>query len=218
MPTIAYKNNDGTRVPGTTTVIGASLGWNKNQLMWWAWSQGKEGKNFRETSDKACDAGTLAHAMCEAEITGKLLKDIVTKPYDKNTENLAKKAFDAYLRWQAMSRVEFIDSEISLVSEKYQYGGTIDAIGQYEDKYYLVDFKTSNGTYADHLVQLAAYENLIVENEVVPSIDGYELLRFSKENADFHHASYTDLNDAWLVFKNLRELYNLKKPLEKRAA
>ena len=68
MPTIPYKLKDGTKVSGVTTIISQNLGWNKQQLMYWANQMGLEGKNHREVSQKAADAGTLAHALIEADI------------------------------------------------------------------------------------------------------------------------------------------------------
>ena len=51
-PRQGYRLADGTKVPGVTTVI-SQLGWNKNQLLWWAWSEGQAGRDFRDTSGKA---------------------------------------------------------------------------------------------------------------------------------------------------------------------
>ena len=141
MPTQIYKNKEGTRVPGTTTIIGTSLGWNKNQLMWWAWAQGRDGKDFRDTSKKACDAGTLAHAMCEAKIRDVELSEVIDEAYTKETYTLAEKAFSAFNTWAEMSRLEILESEVPLVSEEFQFGGTIDAIGIVNNQTCLIDFK-----------------------------------------------------------------------------
>ena len=70
MPTADYKNAKGVRIPGNTTVINGNLGWSKNGLMYWAWEQGRNGKDFRQSRDDAADAGTLAHALIEADIKG----------------------------------------------------------------------------------------------------------------------------------------------------
>jgi len=62
MPANIYKNAQGKRIPGVTTVI-SNLGWSKGGLMHWAWEQGINGIDYKETRDKAADTGTIAHAM-----------------------------------------------------------------------------------------------------------------------------------------------------------
>ena len=59
-PKGGYKLADGTKVPGVTTVIGKLK--DAGPLMYWAWQQGVEGKDFRETRDAAASAGTVVHA------------------------------------------------------------------------------------------------------------------------------------------------------------
>ena len=71
MPANIYKNKAGERIPGVTTVIGSNLGWSKGGLMHWAWEQGINGLDYRETRDAAANTGTIAHKMVEYEIKGK---------------------------------------------------------------------------------------------------------------------------------------------------
>ena len=59
MPTIPYVNLQGKRLAGVTTILN-NLGWSKGALMWWAWNEGMEGRNFRDTSGQAAQAGTQA--------------------------------------------------------------------------------------------------------------------------------------------------------------
>jgi len=66
------------RIPGCTTVIGRFK--ESGGLIYWAWDQGRQGLDFRETRDKAADAGTLAHAMVEADIRGTAQPDLSQYP------------------------------------------------------------------------------------------------------------------------------------------
>src|SRR5215467_3652426 len=128
MPTIDYRI-DGVRVPGVTTVIGTSLGWNKGALMHWAWSEGKEGRHYRDTQQAAADAGTLAHAMVEAHIQG---VPLVPPPgtVDVETARLAYLSFDAFREWFDQSRIDLVETEMHLVSAAHRFGGTPDAVGR----------------------------------------------------------------------------------------
>ena len=102
MPRINYKLKDGTRIPGTTTPIG-DLGWNKNQLMYWSWQQGQDGKNFRDTSQKAMDAGTLGHYLIESDI--KQIKPDLSI-YSQDLIDKAETCYLNFLQWK--ESVKFI--------------------------------------------------------------------------------------------------------------
>ena len=211
-PKGGYKLKDGTTIPGVTTIIGGNLGWSKGALMHWAWKEGKEGRNFRDTSEAAADAGTLAHAMAEADIKG--------SPYEpppnveKETLDKAETAYLGYLDWKKSSKLEIVESELPLISEEHAFGGTIDAIGKLNGKLCLIDFKTSNGVYEDHLIQLAAYNHLCMVNGY--PVTSLHLGRFTKEHGDWHHHAYADLSDAWKAFLLLRELSMLHPSIKGR--
>jgi len=206
-PKQGYKNALGKTIPGTTTVIGQNLGWNKNVLMWWANQQGLQGKNHRDSANVAADIGTQAHAMVEAFIRGQEIPD---------GDEKAKAAFNEYLEWQKRTHIEIVEAEIALVSEKHQYGSTIDAMGKFENEFELLDWKSSNGCYADHLIQLAAYWKNWEENRPYSKVRRIHLCRFGKEGG-FHHHSWRaeDLMIAWEAFLDLLSLSVKRKTIEK---
>lgn len=215
MPTQEYRTINGTIVPGTTTVIKTSLGWGKDRLIGWAWKQGKLGKNLRDTTDPACETGTLAHAAAEAYI--KKLPEPSTKDLDPVIVKRARRAFEAFMRWVDTSKLVLDGSEIPLVSETLLYGGTLDAVGLVNGEKALVDFKTSNSTYADHIIQIGAYANLWEEVKKEELTGGVHLLRFGKEKGNFAHYSYPReavLEAPFESFKLLRRLYDLKSEVE----
>lgn len=105
-----------------------------------------------------------------------------------------------------------------MVSEQYRFGGTPDAIGKVDGELCLIDWKTSNSVYSDYLIQIAAYKHLWEENHPGQLITGgYHLCRFAKENGDFAHHYYPDLEEAWRLFLLFREAYDIDKVLRKRA-
>lgn len=212
-PKKGYFCADGGRVPGTTTIIGRFK--ESGGLIHWAWEQGRDGKDYRETRDAAASAGTLAHDMVEAHIHG----EPYLPPEDADVALVAKaaEAFGAYLSWANQSRLEIVATELQLVSEEYRYGGTPDAIGLLDGKHVLLDWKTGNRVYGDMLCQLAAYKHLIEENTKY-RIQGFHLCRFAKEHGDFGHHFYPNLDEAWEAFALMRRLYEIDKGLKKRAA
>jgi hypothetical protein len=129
----------------------------------------------------------------------------------------AIKGFENGKRWLAGSALTVVDTEVSLVSERYGFGGTrdvrfVDPAGRNR----LGDWKTSRAIYADYLLQLGAYAILSEECEGIIYDGGYDILRFSKEHADFDHKFFLDLDDAKAAFLLLVQAYPLVEKLEAR--
>lgn len=207
-----YKTADGERVPSVTTILGRFK--ESGGLIHWAWNEGMEGRDYRQTRDAAADAGTCAHAMVEAFIRG---HDFSAEGYEPDILQRAEKAFGAFLKWADQSKLVPAHPETSLVSEKYRFGGTLDAVfidGQLAP----LDWKSSNAIYMDMLCQVAAYGALWEENHPEQPIEGgYHIVRFDKEFGDFAHHWYPELDDGWLYFQLVREAYDISKRLKKRA-
>ena len=215
MPRIDYGKNPktGEKRPSVTGIISSNLGWNTQPLMWWAWNEGMHGRNYRDTSQRAADVGTCAHAMVEADLKDKKFD---AKPYPKDIVKKAKVPFEAWLEWKGLVDFSLLTSEESLISEKYQFGGTID-VAAIKKKICILDLKTSNGVYPDHIIQLAAYGQLWDEarGNVIGGNEGFYLLRLGKEEASFHYHYWPKLTKAWKAFKLLLELHKLQKPLRR---
>lgn len=218
-PKGGYRNKDNKRVPGVTTIIGRFK--DSGALLWWAFGQGKAAErgeigSLYDKRDSAGDAGTLAHIMVENHINGDLLPSL--SEYPPEIVRMAICGFENYLNWADNNKMVIVKQEMELVSEKYQFGGCPDAIG-YDNKnrLVLIDWKTSNGVYPDYIIQLAAYKHLWeVNNPKDPIVGGFHLCRFSKENADFAHHYWAELDDAWEQFKIFRKAYDIDKKLKKR--
>lgn len=174
---------------------------------------------------KAAEAGTIAHDMIEQNLLnsrlylpGEPLPETAANA-DADTTAKARNSFAQFLKWNAQTKLRVIQTEKSLVSEKYKYGGTWDGIGRDVDgKLVLIDWKTSNAVYGDYLYQLAAYAILI--EEVMPElgpITGFHLLRVAKEHADFAHHYYGELEREKRGFLLMRELYEIDAITKKRA-
>ena len=220
----AYRLADGTRVPSVTTITSARKSGIEGLLVW-ANRLGQEGKDHRAERKKAGDAGTLAHAMVENAIHG--------RPPRENTDGFPEEAFGpaeigfhAWEEWSKVMKVEYVKTEVPLVSEGWRFGGTPDAIAKVEGKLCVLDWKTSNAVYADYVIQLAAYRALVNESEgrrsslrqaaSLPAGRCY-LLRFGKEHADYHVHAYPQavLLLGWRAFLALRQLYDLDQQLGK---
>jgi len=226
-PKGGYRTADGKMVPGVTTIIGRFK--DSGGLLWWAYEQGKSAQRGEISSlydkrDEAADAGTIAHELIEMHLIGvsrKITCDIewVINKF-RCSEAVAWQALQGYqnaLNWLQTTNIEIIETEVSLVSDKYKFGGTLDAIAYHNKQLAIGDFKTSNAVYPDYLIQLAAYKHLWESSHPDdPITGGFHLLRFAKETADFAHHYYAELNDAWEQFLLFRKAYDIDKKLKKR--
>jgi hypothetical protein len=209
-PAGGYQLKDGTRVPGTSTI--AAVIKDSGGLIHWAWTEGKEGRDYKDTARKAADAGTLVHEAAEAWKHGRTF-DWVGPPAIVEP---AQRGYQAFLEWTRQTRLKIEQTEISLVSEVHRFGGTFDAI-LVGDKRVMCDFKTSASVYPEMLLQISAYARLWGEHHPDQPIDGgYYILRFSREFGDFGVSWFGELEAAWTAFVHCRALYDLKAALARR--
>lgn len=215
-PKHGYHLADGTRVPGVTTIIGRFK--ESGALIHWAWEQGRDGADYRAVRDAAAQAGVLAHAMVEAHLRGESPDDVAEKaPAD--IRGKAETAFLSFLTWADAHKLSVVETEMSLVSEEHEFGGTLDCcVLQLNGELVIGDWKTSGGIYSDHLLQIAAYRGLFEENfpdrEIAP---GGHIMRFDKHEGDFHHHYFQGLGLEWEQFLLFRKAYENDKIISKRA-
>lgn len=221
-PRAGYWTADGKRVPSTTTIIGKFK--EAGGLMHWAWQCGMDGLDYRKLRDDAASAGTLAHEMVERWIKSGgwapaeeiIAAVIAEKRPAEEVLTRGRRGFETFLAWAEQTQLEPVETEIQLVSERHRFGGTLDSI-LLRKSLALGDWKTSNGIYADHMFQLAAYSLLWEENFPDRPIEGgYHLVRFDKENADFTHRFWSELEECKRGFLLMRELYDIKLSAERR--
>jgi hypothetical protein len=236
-PKQGYRTADGVKVPSVTTILGRFK--DSGGLIKWAYKQGREHENLAmrglpapvhlyDVTAKAASAGTIAHDMIEQHVLTAgtpafAVSDVVAAARSAGTaEDIitrAENSYQQFLRWLENTRITITHTERGQVSEKYRYGGTLDAIGTDAfGRIVLVDWKTSNAIYGDYLIQLAAYALLLEECalELAPT-GGFHLLRVAKESADFAHHFYGELEDQKRAFILMRELYDICAATEKRA-
>lgn len=209
------KNKAGKAVPSVTGIIG-----NRKQvggLMHWAWKIGSEGKDYRDERDQAASGGHYAHSKIEFHIKGITMD---AGGYNEEAAKLGEAGYAAYLTWEQQTKLEIKHSEVILCHEGLQYGGTLDAIGRCDGRLALLDWKCANGTYLEHVIQLAAYREMWNENNPDFPVEECHLLRIGKEFSDFHHHHWPMevLDKAFTMFLHMHQLYLLDKELKNVAS
>jgi len=174
-----------------------------------------------EVTEKAANAGTIAHDLIEQHVLqGGVVQTEVLPQHQKAEKSVLDRAWNSYAqfqRWLAQTRIQITHTEMGLVSEKHRFGGTLDGIGVDADgKRVLIDWKTSNAVYSDYLIQLAAYGLLLDECQPELAPQGFHLLRVAKESADFGHLYWGELDEQKEAFLLMRRLYELDYITKKR--
>lgn len=63
----------------------------------------------------------------------------------------------SFIQWAKAVDGDIHHTEYKVISRKYAYSGTLDAVGTFEGKPFLFDWKTSSRIYPDMDLQLVAY-------------------------------------------------------------
>ena len=155
---------------------------------------------FKDASTEAKDIGSHVHNMIEAYIKNKKVPEDV---HDK-----AETGFLAFLEWEKLNRVEWLESELTLISELHGYGGTCDAVAMVNGTKYLIDFKTAKGFYPEYDTQAAAYLQALLEEGRHPTCSHIGILRLDKETGI---PEFKDVTQGWTqrarAFNALTEYY-----------
>ena len=203
-----YKLKDGALVPGVTTILNIL---NKPALLNWSNRLGLEGIKISSYVDALAEIGTLAHLMVENYLKAKVID--YSQDYSKNQIKKATNAFVKFLAWEKENDFKLVESEISLVSEAFQYGGTIDIYCILNGKKTLIDLKTSRAIYSEHKTQISAYKQLLEENE--HSVEDVKILRIGREDSEgFDNISVPLVDLHFHRFKHCLSIYELNKRLK----
>ena len=160
-----YKNAAGKRLPGVTTITG-QIG--KPFLVKWAANLVKDGTDYDAYMDEVKKIGTATHEIILAGLEGRPPE---VDSFSPEQLKWARGAAEKTLDWATDPAVDLklISSEVPLVSEKYQVGGTLDLYctlnWQGKNVKAVIDFKTSDsGLYMENFVQSRAYTEFAIEN------------------------------------------------------
>lgn len=224
---IQYFNKDGVMVPGCTTITG--LLDKSGPLIWWAWKLGKQNVKPNEYRDELAEAGTLAHYLVMCELTDTEPEAEYLAEFSQLNRDRADNALISFYNWLKLHKIEPILSETPLVSEKWQFGGTLDIYAKIDGLLTLLDLKTSKAIYDNHYTQTAGYYKLLLENgyKVDASVDPstgerskcvfiLRIGRTEEEGFEYKRVPRVDLH--LKRFKNLRDQYEINHKLKKARA
>lgn len=211
MPHQIYKNKDGKRLVGVTTVCGVL---NKPALLQWANKIGLQGIEMTSYVDNLAGIGTLAHGMCTSFLG--VAPDFDYNDYTENQITLATQAFNSFKAWYELNKVELISAEQALISEDYQYGGCYDIYAYLNGLKTLIDLKSGSAIYPEHILQVAGgYGLLMKENDLeVEQVLILNIPRTDNENFGTLLVNTKQRELAERMFLLCREMYELQRELK----
>ena len=204
-----YSLQDGTLVPGVTTVLGIL---NKPALVPWANKLGLQGIEVGKFVDDKAAIGTLAHQMIADYLRGETTD---TSEYSKMQIEQAENSILSFLEWEKSHKLNPILIEQPMVSERHGFGGTVDLVATINDdpELCLIDFKTSKGIFPEMFVQVAAYRELALEHEL--DVRKVRILRIGRtDDEGFEDKPVNHLAQRWELFLHCLAIYNLQKELK----
>ena len=133
-------------------------------------------------SKTALDIGKVVHGYIEEVIEWSLgeLNEMPEMPEDEAAVN----SIQAFGKWVRENDVEWVATEERIYSKKYKYAGTVDAVAMIDDKFSVIDFKTSKQIYKSYKLQVYAYKQAI-EEMYGKEVESCWILRFDKATGKF---------------------------------
>jgi len=202
------KTPDGRKVVGVTTPL--SYVGNKNGMIYAAAKLGMDGIWYQDEWYKAANAGTLAHDMIEAHITGQDSPDLSEYPQD--VIDKAETAFLGWLKWADQVQFQLIETEISLYDMELGLAGTPD-LAAIMGRDCILDWKTSKDIYLENWCQLAAYRHLWEVNHPDRPVEDAYILQLNKEDGGFSYHHKPSLDPYWKLYQTILTFYRQYKEL-----
>lgn len=207
-----YRLADGTQVPSVTTVLGVLA---KPALYRWHNEMGLRGIDTSKYVAEVADAGSCAHYMIECHLSG---REPDLSPWSREQIDLAENSFLSFLEWEKQHRLEVIFTETPLVSEEYRFGGTVDCYCWIDGVPTILDLKTSARIYETHLIQVAAYRQLVQEaGHPVEAVRILQIGRDETEGWTERTLTGKEIDLYWRAFRLCRELYDVMQEIRRCA-
>ena len=159
----------------------------------------------------AADLGTRAHDTIDRIVRGDTEDMII----DEDVRQVIKN----FWQWWNDSGIVLDPRGDSMIySAKYGYAGAADALGVLPDgKLVVVDFKTSNGIFDTHIIQVAAYAKALEEQllamgnprEKAEVKEAY-VVRFSKFDNEYEVKRVANIDESFNAFKACLFLWHYK--------
>jgi len=210
-PHITYKNSKEQKIVGVTTALNKL---DKPPLIGWAYNKGLKGENLYE-KDESANVGTVVHARILGLFLGYEIDkyNISEQVWDWSENSIS--SFKEYIKGKV---IKVIIAETPLISEKYQYGGTLDLFADVDGFLELWDFKSGTGIYETHIYQLAALRHLLIENDyLIPErVIPINIPKSPDDSFAIQSINANNLEDEFKIFLDLVDIYYRQRDIKNK--
>ena len=165
-----YATESGNYVPSVTTILDAY----PKGAAYYEWLK-KNGEDSDTIRDEAGRRGSVVHNLTERYDLGEEINLMDENGYIAYKLN-EWAMFERYVDFRNRYPLEIIEIEKNIISERLGFAGTLDRIIEMDGKRILLDIKTSNAIYSSYWLQLAAYEQLRIDEQGYNDIEGVAIL------------------------------------------
>lgn len=137
-------------------------------VQFWKWLADKGWDESQALKQSAGEKGSKIHSAIEMLIAGQELKhnDQIMNPQSGIAEEFSVEEWESILSfglWVKETKPKFILNEVTVISEKYGFAGTVDAVVEIDGQIYIVDFKSGQNLWPEYEMQISAYKQALSE-------------------------------------------------------
>ena len=194
----AYFNDKNEEVPSVTTILKIL---NKPSLCKWANYLGFKRENVDKVLELSAEKGTAVHELLNSIL---FYTETDIRFSGDFTKEYMYSMLDNFNNWKSNHKLEPIFGERQFSCD--EFGGTVDLYCKLDDKYTILDFKTSKKFYSSMFIQLSAYYYML-------NLHGYEVdqvcILLVNDKICMHKImDVKDINDYIDTFLLLSKLFN----------
>jgi ATP-dependent exoDNAse (exonuclease V) beta subunit len=194
-----YINKEKVEVPSVTTIIKLL---NKPFIAKWANSLGWKRQSYDKVLEESANKGTFVHETLHEYLFKEGKKFDLSNP---EVLNFLYENLNTFKEFEKDYDIKPIWGEKSFSLDKF--GGTVDLYCELDNKYTILDFKTSKRFYSSHFIQLGAYIQLLEANDY--KVEQVAILRIREGDYDIKIINREDMNDYIELFNRLVEVFYL---------
>ena len=194
-----YINKKEVEVPSVTTIIKLL---NKPFIAKWANSLGWKRQSYDKVLEESANKGTFVHETLHEYLFKEGKKFDLSNP---EVLNFLYENLNTFKEFEKDYNIKPIWGEKSFSLDKF--GGTVDLYCELDNKYTILDFKTSKRFYSSHFIQLGAYIQLLEANDY--KVEQVAILRIKEGDYDIKIINREDMNDYIELFNRLVEVFYL---------
>ena len=194
-----YINKKEVEVPSVTTIIKLL---NKPFIAKWANSLGWKRQSYDKVLEESANKGTFVHETLHEYLFKEGKKFDLSNP---EVLNFLYENLNTFKEFEKDYDIKPIWGEKSFSLDKF--GGTVDLYCELDNKYTILDFKTSKRFYSSHFIQLGAYIQLLEANNY--KVEQVAILRIREGDYDIKIINREDMNDYIELFNRLVEVFYL---------